>query len=305
MRFNRFILSCLGGCVCFIHSYADTIITKEGDEIEGTVISISQEDLTYTAPASQVKRIISLNKILLVKYANGEKEIFNTSTPDAPRPKAELTDNNFFPIKLPIVIPTDYSGYPPASRRYRIGDFYNENGLMGIVVHVTEDGRHGKIMAMKEIGTASTMLITSLPEEVSIGCTSLINGVENTKLIKARLRKIRKLNGSRQRLLEKLDEYGDGWYIPSYGELLQLAYTVTDEYDKSVLKQFNDKIKEHGAQKLNKYAYYSSSSEKKVPNKNVYAFGFVHLDDNEFRGYTEAMTEGYRCGNTYRFFHIF
>lgn len=307
MRINRYFLALFFLISCVISAQADVIIMKDGDEKEGTVVKISSDELTYVVQGSEVQRVLPLSKVLLVKYDNGEKEVFNTAK-DAYNANQSATSKDFFPIEFPIEIPTDYSSLPPASKVYKVGDLYDEHGVRGMVVDVTPDGRHGKIIALYTKGSYYSFVsyINSLSNDVPLGCTSFTDGLENTTIIRSRLSAIRDQNGSRQPLLEWLDEAGPGWYLPSYGEMIKLLYTLADQHDKSKLKNFNKLLKSYGGKPINVYIDHTTSTEQKVPKQNRYCFGLVKFDD--FWGYTESMyynAFGRRDGEGYRFFHLF
>ena len=57
----------------------DVILTRTAEEIKAKVIAITDESVTYQLQGQTVNRVIPLTDIFMIKYANGEKEVFTTS----------------------------------------------------------------------------------------------------------------------------------------------------------------------------------------------------------------------------------
>ena len=98
----------------------DIILTRTAEEIKAKVIAITDEAITYQLQGQTVNRVMPLTDIFMIKYANGEKEVFNTNE--------RITSN------------TRTTDKPRASRSYQLLDLYDENGVRGIVVDVYDDG---------------------------------------------------------------------------------------------------------------------------------------------------------------------
>ena len=93
--------------------------------------------------------------------------------------------------KLFILILTLGAALNLSAQSYKVGDYYNVDGKKGVVFEVSEDGRHGTIIADSE------------PE----GLTTWHKAMEWGKQLK------------------------DGWYIPSHKELMTLleVHKVVDK----------------------------------------------------------------------------
>lgn len=65
------------------------------------------------------------------------------------------------------------------SKTYAVGDYYNENGKEGIVFEVDATGRHGKIMAMRDLPEELAWGL----EEVKTGAWNMLDGIQNLKVI--------------------------------------------------------------------------------------------------------------------------
>lgn len=174
-------------------------------------------------------------------------------------------------------------------------------------MEVTDDGRHGKVIALKDIKSGYDK-VKNLPESISIGCTSYYDGAANTAIFINKLRELRTRYGGRQKLAEEIYNAGNGWYIPSYGELFKLYSDLFNSASDENFKMFNKLLSSYNADKINKYYPYISSTEAKVRNAPVYYFGEVMFEKSTL-GMTDSMegmydNRGKREGRI-RLFHKF
>ena len=93
----------------------DIILLRDGNELKTVVKEISEEEVKYTSwpEGSGPLLTVSTGDIFKITFQNGETQMFGTAVPDG---------------------------------KYEIGDIYDRDGVKGIVVHTTDDGRHGLIM---------------------------------------------------------------------------------------------------------------------------------------------------------------
>lgn len=265
---------------------ADYIVTHKGDEINCIVEQINNSELIYRSTSSEVLKNIPLSEILFVRYDNGEKEFFR----DGINLKHSETssEKNFFPIELPLTIPTDYSGLPESSREYHLFDYYNEGGIQGIVIEIEEGGHHGKIVALKDIKLGTLGKVKDLPASLAVGSNSYYDGEYNTSVFFNKLNDITNHLGKPQPLIAEIYKLGEGWYIPAYGELYKLFSDLITPASKVKFKQLNDILKSHKGDKIDPYNNYLSSTESKIPNEPIYFFGFI-LFDKDTCYITESM----------------
>lgn len=269
---------------------ADLIVTREGGEIECKVEKISSTDLSYRIGEQRVVRIMPVSDILFVKYDNGEKEFFNRGEQSSlTQPASTSYEDSFFPIQLPLTIPTDYSRCPGASRRYDLYDYYDENGVRGIVIEVTPDGRHGKVLSLHEIKLGNFPKFKGVGESMSLGNRSYYDGESNTALFIAKLTEIGQRLGCRQKLVDEIAESGEGWYIPAYGEIFKLFSELVTPTSSDGLKRINKILKSHDGKKIDRYANYNSSTEGKYMNQAKYFSGCIKFE-KETLGKTDSMT---------------
>lgn len=114
-------------------------------------------------------------------------------------------------ILLPLVVAC---GCDKDDGRYAVGDIYKHNGKTGIVVSVSKNGLHGKI-----VSTDYVECQWSVEEEELIvtGAVDLDNGKNNMKVI-------RSIDGWRDKYpaFAWCADKGKGWYLPAFNELLMV-----------------------------------------------------------------------------------
>lgn len=92
-----------------------------------------------------------------ITYENGTKDLFADEKPQA--------------------VAASYP-YPPVSRSYSLGELFDEGGIRGIVIRVSEDGRHGLLLSLVE-GKAAWGFINKNPlkeKGFASGCTDIEDG---------------------------------------------------------------------------------------------------------------------------------
>ena len=98
---------------------------------------------------------------------------------------------------------------------YKVGDYYNENGLTGTVFYVTDNGYSGKIIN-KSVGECAWATGSTLTELV--GTNSQTNGRRNMDIITA----IKDWQ-SRYPAFKWCADLGEDWYLPALNELYEIV----------------------------------------------------------------------------------
>ena len=103
-------------------------------------------------------------------------------------------------------------------RLYNVGDYYNENGLEGVVFEVWDDGRHGKIVSLDEIkapwdSRVTWGLIKGYRNGTHTYADSESDGKANTDKIMARS------DSDYFSAFKWCRAKGSSWYLPSLNEL--------------------------------------------------------------------------------------
>jgi hypothetical protein len=117
------------------------------------------------------------------------------------------------------------------ARTYAPGDLYDEDGVKGVVFHVSEDGKSGYIMSLDE---ADLQWST---ENVWANCIST-KGNWNTE-------DMLKLGADKYPAAKWCADHGEGWYMPSSKEMNLLWTAISNgkyEFDDEYIKLYNDKL---------------------------------------------------------------
>jgi hypothetical protein len=110
-----------------------------------------------------------------------------------------------------------------ATRTYKVGDYYNENGKKGVVFEVWDGGRHGKIVSLDETKTPWDSRIefkqkfwggVKLINGTEAGANSRSDGKANTDLIMSRS------DSENFKPFVWCRKKGKDWYLPAMEELM-------------------------------------------------------------------------------------
>ena len=166
-------------------------------------------------------------------------------------------------------------------RIYAVGDYYNDGVREGVVFEVSADGRHGKIVSMKQsaeelpwtINERKFGLFKSEAERL-IGADSKTDGAYNMAQVKA-------ISGWRDKYpaFKWCADLGEGWYLPSIEELkvFTLNTAIHDAVNRTLIARGGTKLYDKGEN-----GWYWSSTE------NNYKFS-----SGEFCAWIVDMYDGY------------
>ncbi len=152
---------------------------------------------------------------------------------------------------------------PNYFRPYEVGNLYDDGSLKGVIVDVTEDGRHGLIISLDE---APGMLAWTADKAKvgAIGLDDMKDGRNNM----ARLAEHIAAKGeqwSDYPAFEWCRSLGEGWYLPSIDEVLRMAVAFNGDntlaYNRKARQEFNRLLDANGGKKLDRLAFYFSSTE--------------------------------------------
>lgn len=107
-------------------------------------------------------------------------------------------------------------------KNYKIGDYYCENGLEGIVFAIEEDGRHGRIVSLDE-AELSWCRSREWADKVETGCTDLDSGKDN-------MNRIRAIEDWKEKYpaFAWCAEKGSRWYLPAKNEVEAITLSLRD-----------------------------------------------------------------------------
>ncbi len=253
-------------CLALLSVFADEIITTTAESITCTVTEVKDETVKYRKNGESFERELSRSQIFKIKYANGEEELQpTTSSPKASRPAYGPP-----PAAQEITLtstPHDFSDLPPASRSYTVGEWFDENGLQGVVVAVTSDGLHGLLMHPKRIGAKALAYSFGAfmgNRLIPTGMNDRANGYANYLTLLRFLQEHPEISVSDFQLQAEISKLGEGWYVPALDEvstLIDMYNTEVPAYQGAV-KKFHGKkakigkiinhtLKLHGGDKFN------------------------------------------------------
>ena len=157
------------------------------------------------------------------------------------------------------------------TKKYKVGDYYNENGKEGVVFEVNDDGRHGKIVSMTEpvylVWTSDKMESKCL-----IGADSKTDGAHNMAKVM-----ITTDWQSKYPAFTWCAELGEDWYLPARDELQEIF-----EKREMINLMLTDKISRR---------WYWSSSEYSQKHLGQYGALIVHMSN----GVTDILDKTH-CG---------
>lgn len=242
---NRSILIIIG--ILFMSAWVsgqDILITRDAEEINAKVLTVSDTEVSYQLKGQTVKRIISIDKLFMIKYANGEKDVFQLQS----SPKAEEVNN------------TD-------THYYKLLELYDVNGVRGVVVEVQDNGLHGKLLSLDEGFCRFVKDDVSVMPEMS----STSDGQENRKYLDDLLQENPELSIADFPAHHWCAVHGKGWYLPSIDELMAVKKLFhgnkyqADEVSETV---FQNALQRNGGiplkvTKTGKAVYFSSTTKGK------------------------------------------
>lgn len=183
----------------------------------------------------------------------------------APTPASATSSDPAAPAALPVQYEL---------KRYAVGDYYDFNGVKGVVCKVTEDGLHGMVVSLDEVMIPWSVF--RKPDLRTVGAVDRTDGRVNMQTV-ARYIAENGLSWDDFPAFKWCREQGEGWYLPAIDEVLAIGNNFNGgtrmHYDRQARNRFNDALKEHGGKRMDRLVYYFSSTEQ--DEKSVYT---SHMD---------------------------
>ncbi len=160
----------------------------------------------------------------------------------------------------------------PSETIYNIGDIYNENGVKGIVVVLTDGGRHGLIMSLDEV----CLPWCTLPrkQQKAVGASDRFDGEKNMLAVEKYIAE-NGLAWSSFPAFEWCRAKGEGWYLPSINELWNAGTMSLGgsriASNRKFRKSFDSSIKAAGGTPLSGVMIYHSSTEDSDARYSLYS----------------------------------
>lgn len=259
----------------------DLIVKIDSTRIEARVAEISTETIRYKrfARPDGPTYVLPTAEVCYIRYSDGFIESYNRTAAPAvaqaaapapqPAPAAQPTPTPApqpAPVAQPAPAPapqqTYYAPVQYEITRYSIGQYYDQNGIRGIVVALNEERTHGLLMSLDEVMIEWS---TFRKEELcKVGAEDRTNGENNMKAIERYIAE-HNLTWDHFPAFKWCKEKGEGWYLPSIDEVL----TIGNQYnggsrahnDRQSRMRFNDNLKVNGGERIDGKCYYHSSTE--------------------------------------------
>ncbi|MDR1023169.1 MAG: hypothetical protein LBL94_07875 [Prevotellaceae bacterium] len=293
----------------------DLILKTDGTEIIVDILQVSGAEVRYTKYRTVAPiYVLAKSEIFMIKFENSEKEVYGrgnsagavapVSTAPASTASASATPASTVPASAassaPAGKPASFtSTLPPASKAYKPGDIYDENGQQGVVVATDESGRHGLIMSLKRcdkkwLGNKNAKLSTAAYDES--------DGEQNLRAIEQFIA-TGKGKWADFPLFEWARSLGEGWYIPAVNELGYIATAANGkeafekdswQYEQKTVQAFQNPIDQAGGDDLvinsfgkdNQFMTMFASTETNDGKGNAYVLMF---QQNKGQGIASAF----------------
>lgn len=265
----------------------DLIVRTDSTRIEARVTEVSPETVRYKRFSNPdgPTYVLPVAGIDYIRYANGETDRFRQPAAPAPAPAvaAPVPGTPAAPAAAPdapVAAPAPASATasaPAASapaapaalpvqyelKRYAVGDYYDFNGVKGVVCKVTEDGLHGMVVSLDEVMIPWSVF--RKPDLRTVGAVDRTDGRVNMQTV-ARYIAENGLSWDDFPAFKWCREQGEGWYLPAIDEVLAIGNNFNGgtrmHYDRQARNRFNDALKEHGGKRMDRLVYYFSSTEQ-------------------------------------------
>jgi hypothetical protein len=306
-------------------SAQDLLVKRNGEQIKVKVLKITKKRVEYVRHGTELPVYsLPISDIEYIEYPTGDRDTFGRNI-EAQKATQNEPKMSHGPVPTPEGKP--YVEYKPQSDAehspkrwhgahtgpaienivveqssnkeiYNIGDIYNQNGIKGIVVMLSDGGRHGLIMSLDE----ACLAWCNLPrkQQKSVGATEQLDGTQNMKAIEKYIAE-NNLSWSNFPAFEWCKAKGDGWYLPSINEIwsagtMYLGGSRVAE-SRRFRKNFNINIQSVGGTPLNNLMFYHSSTE----DKDARYAKFSHMNSE-----LPHIQSGYKADELFvRAFHKF
>ena len=159
-------------------------------------------------------------------------------------------------------------------RTYEIGEYYNQNGIQGVVALLNEEKTHGLIISMDELYLRWSNF--TKPDLRLTGINDRMNGERNMRLVEEYITK-NGLSWEDFPAFKWCKDHGEGWYLPSIDEMLLISHNYNGgnrtHFDRQARTKFNEALKDNGGKRMDRLVYYFTSTE--VNEKEAFT---THMD---------------------------
>ena len=286
-------------------SAQDLLVKRNGEQLKVKVLKITKKKVEYVRQGTELPVYsLPISDIEYIEYPTGDRDTFGRKVESAttskepvlwrgpvPTPegalsveykpqtqveKEEQTPKRWHGAHNPSAGKTIVDAvYTPSEEKatiYSIGDIYDKDGVKGIVILLTDAGRHGVVMSLDE----ACLAWSNLPrkQQKAVGASDRFDGEKNMQAVEKYIAE-KGLSWSNFPAFEWCRAKGEGWYLPSINELwgagtMFLGGSRTAS-NRKYRKHFNENLEGAGGTPLSGVMIYHSSTEDKDARYALYS----------------------------------
>lgn len=227
----------------------DLIQKRDHTTIEAKVLEITPDEVSYkrySNPEGPTYRL-PISQVAHITYPNGERDTFGEPAPAATPEQPKSPEN---------------PATAPYERTWEMGEYYDEGGVRGVVIALTDEGKHGLILSLEQ--TTDHWDTFEKGEARQVGASAQDDGAKNMAAVADYIAQ----NGLSWEVFPAFKwcrELGEGWYLPAIDEWLTISFNFNGgsrtTYNRDARNRINNALKKHGGKRLDKMLYYYSSTE--------------------------------------------
>lgn len=262
-------------------SAQDLLVKRNGEQMRVKVLKITKKKVEFVRQGTTLPVYnMPISDISYIEYPMGDRDVFDKVEEPAVLAKSvnkeDKTKHGPAPmpdgsLSAPLVVKEE----SPASKEdvYVVGDIYDKDGVKGVVVLLSDGGRHGVVMSLDEACLAWSKLHRKVLKNSTLA-VSHSDGVANMQAIEKYIAKYN-YSWSDFPAFEWCRNKGEGWYLPAVNELwsagtMYMGGTRTAS-NRKLRKQFNDNVKGAGGTPVSDIMFYHSSTEDGNPQYSLYS----------------------------------
>ena len=162
-----------------------------------------------------------------------------------------------------------------ANAQYKVGDYYENGTVKGIVIRVDNSGNHGLIMSLDK---CAKKWLDDKDEKFNTNAYYEDDGEKNMAVIE----KYIKENGKSWAMFPYFEwcrNHGEGWYAPALDELKDILNAInggTGKYNAKYMKQITKTLKKHKGDGLIDSEYFGTNQPHSVYSSTEGDAGMVY-----------------------------
>ena len=296
---RNFIIFVVALSLGFSASAQDLLVKRNGEQLKVKVLKITKKKVEYVRYGTELPIYsLPISDIEYIEYPMGDRDTFgrnieskNTTpsepekwhgpvpTPDGklsveykPQSDAEQAPKRWHGAYTGPAVEKVVVAQPTDEEVYSIGEIYNKNGLKGVVIMLTDGGRHGLIMSLDEACLPWCNLHRK--QQKAVGASDRVDGTKNMAAVEKYITE-NNLSWSNFPAFEWCRAKGEGWYLPSINELWSMGTMYLGgtriASSRKYRKSFDENVKAAGGTPLSGVMIYHSSTEDKDQRYSLYS----------------------------------